>query len=65
MSNQIVKHSRSVYGLLDLFGDFGGFMEVLLLTASLFISPIASHSFLIKAIQKLFVVRSRKKGVFK
>ena len=50
VSNQIIKHSRSVYGLLDLFGDFGGFMEVLLLAASLFISPIAAHSFLIKAI---------------
>lgn len=29
------------------------------------VAPIAAHEFLIKAIQKLYVVRTRKKNLFK
>ena len=60
VSTEVIKHTRSIYGLQDLFGDFGGFMEVLLLVSSLFLAPVSAHGFLVKAIQKLFIARNRK-----
>lgn len=65
VSTEVIKHTRSIYGLMDLFGDFGGFMEVLLLVSSLFLAPVSAHGFLVKAIQKLYIVRTRKKNIFK
>ena len=44
------KHSRKIYGALDLFGDFGGLMEVMLLVGGLMMSPISSFMFNIKAL---------------
>ena len=47
--DQIV-HQRKVYGILELFGDFGGFMEVMLLAGAFLMSPVSAHMFLIKAL---------------
>ena len=44
--------------MFDLFGDFGGLQEVFLIIASSLIAPIADHFFLIKAIQKLYLVNT-------
>ena len=52
-------HSREIYTILDLFGDFGGLMEVLLLVTQFLVSSWSEHSFNLKAIQKLFLVKSQ------
>ena len=39
-------------------------MEVLLLISELLISPISTHMFIIKAIQKLFLAKTRHKHLF-
>jgi hypothetical protein len=49
--------SRTVFNILDVIGQIGGLLES---TSSLFlflVSPIAKHSFLLKAIQALYLIK--------
>ena len=39
-------------------------MEVLLVLFEALISPISQHLFIIKAIQKLYMVRSKRQNIF-
>ena len=47
-------HKRSVYNILDLFGDLGGLIESTSLVFGFIFFPISKHSFFMKAIKKLF-----------
>ena len=47
-------HSRSVYTIIDLFGDVGGVLEIFVLLFIFFIQPLTEFSFLIKFIQKFY-----------
>jgi hypothetical protein len=47
LSEETIDHARTVYSFLDLFGDFGGLLEVLSLTAAFFIVPLADFSLLV------------------
>lgn len=58
-SNEVV-HSRRIYSLLDLFGDYGGLSEVLSLILALFLAPWAELNYYLKAIQKMYTVKSKK-----
>ena len=49
-----LKHSRTVYNMIDFIGDLGGVIELITLLFGFFLLPIAEHSFLINAIQNLF-----------
>lgn len=39
MSDQMKVYSRTIYGLLGVFGDFGGLLEVVMLILAFVISP--------------------------
>jgi len=45
--------------LLDLLGDLGGVVEVLLVCFVIFISPISEHAFYIKAANRLFWAKTK------
>ena len=47
-----------------MFGDFGGLLEVITLVATFFLAPIAEHQFTLKAIQKLYLARTKDKNLF-
>ena len=64
LSAETIKHTRQIYSLLDLFGDFGGLLEVLTIIFSLAVSPWSQFHFEMKAIQKLYMVHTKNKGVF-
>ena len=64
LSNETFKHSRKVYSLLDLFGDLGGLLEVLMIICSNLIAPWAAFKFNFKAIQKLYYVFTRQRQLF-
>ena len=64
LSDISVSHSRQKYGLLDLLGDLGGVLEVLLLVSGAFFYSYSEYSFVIKAMQKLFLARSFEKNIF-
>ena len=51
--------------MLDLLGDLGGIVEVILICFFLFITPISEHSFYLKAAHRLFWARTKDKHFFK
>ena len=65
LSNESLKHSRKTYSLLDLFGDFGGLLEMTKLIFGVFIWPWSSFQFSLKAIQKLYLVNTTQRKLFK
>jgi hypothetical protein len=64
VSEITINHARKVYGILDLFGDFGGVMEVMLLITHALLSPVSEHSFLVKAISKLYMANTTDSKLF-
>lgn len=62
ISEEVIDHSRTVYSFLDLFGDFGGLLEVLSLTAAFFIAPLADFSLLVASLESLFRAKNLKIG---
>ena len=61
LKEQQKSHSRQIYGILDLFGDFGGLKEVVTLVLELIVAPWAEHIFTLTAIKKLFLVSNSRK----
>ena len=55
---------RTVYNLFDLFGDFGGLSEVILILSASLMAPISEHFFFIKAIQKLYLAKTVEEHLF-
>jgi hypothetical protein len=55
-----ILHERKVYDFLDLIGDIGGVFEICSEIFGFFILPISYHSFIIKALKKMFLVKSRE-----
>ena len=47
LSEETITHSRVVYSILDLFGDFGGLLEVITIMAAVFVTPIADFNMLV------------------
>jgi hypothetical protein len=51
--------------LLDLLGDLGGVTEVIMIVFGLFIFPVSEHSFIIKAVKKLYMAKTKNDKLFK
>ena len=58
-------HYRDVYNILDLIGDLGGVLEIFVLFFNIFVGPISEFSFLLKAIEKLFLAQTKDPSIFK
>ena len=61
LSNIMKGHEREVEGLIQLMGDIGGLMEFIFVLIFVLFSPIAEFDFYLKAIKKLYFVRTKKK----
>jgi len=61
----VIKHKRKIYDLLDLLGDVGGVSSILIFVFSFICDPITHHSFVMKAMKKLYMVRTKDDTVFK
>ena len=61
VKEKMYRHSREIYGVLALFGDFGGLKEVLSLIIELLVAPWAEHIFFIVALKKLFLLKTDDK----
>ena len=55
--NQKVAHSRAIYSFLDLLGDLGGVTEIILLAFGGILFPISYHSYITKAINRLYFAK--------
>jgi len=49
LSSEVRKHSRQVYNVLDLLGDLGGVVEVVMVFFGIFLYPLSKHNFVLKA----------------
>lgn len=58
LSDVVMTHKRQVYSILDVFGDYGGVEYVLLTISAFIVAPFAEYQFNIKAISKLFLVKT-------
>jgi hypothetical protein len=57
-------HTREVYNIIDLIGNLGGVFEIIVKVLGLFFLPISSHSFVMKALEKLFLARTLDTSMF-
>lgn len=58
-----IHHHRSVYDFVTMTEDLGGIIEILFILFAIFINPISKFSFNLKAIKKLFNVRTSDKSI--
>ena len=65
MSDTKRTYTRRIYSLLDVSGDFGGLLEVVMLLTTLFLSPWAEFQFTLKALQKLYEVKTKRTSEFR
>ena len=61
--NQKVSHSRAIYSFLDLLGDLGGVTEIILLVFGAILFPVSYHSYITKAINRLYFAKVADEGV--
>jgi hypothetical protein len=59
-----VNHDRMIYGLIDLLGDLGGVLEIVLLVTGFFLNNIAEHSFYTNSISKLYMANTKDTKMF-
>ena len=45
-------------------GDLGGVLELIAIIVGIAVSPYSEHSFILKALQKLYLARTRTTGLF-
>jgi hypothetical protein len=53
-----------VYGILDALGDYGGVQALVEAIIAFLIAPISSHVFFMKAILKLYSVKTEDHTLF-
>ena len=58
-------HSRQVYGVLDVLGDFGGVQYVLFIVGSWVMGSYTEFKFNLKAMKKLYLARTKETKLFK
>ena len=44
---------------MDLLGELGGVLEVILLLLTLFVGPFTELSYIMKALENLYIVRTK------
>mgnify|MGYP001094581193 CR=1 FL=1 len=59
LDEEEAKQHRTVYGILDLLGDVGGIMDILIIIFGVFLFPLSHHSFLDTATKKFFYARTK------
>ena len=47
MSIYAIEHERTVYGVLDLFGDVGGILEAVTIFLGVFLYPLSEFAFVV------------------
>lgn len=58
------KHKRTQYNLIDILGDVGGVLELLIFIFGVVMYPWSEFSFLTKALQRLYLARTKKESLF-
>ena len=59
-----MNHERKIYTLIDILGDLGGVVQIIVLFFGVFLNPIAEHSFVMKATKRLFTAKTKDDNLF-
>ena len=59
LDSNVMEHQRKIYGLLDAIGEFGGVFSVFKSLLGYFLFPISYLSFVLKAMEKLYFVKTK------
>lgn len=63
--NTVIKtHSRTVYGVIDLLGDLGGVLEVIMVFTGAIFLPLSEHHFILQAAKRMFIARTKDPTIF-
>lgn len=57
-------HERQVYGFIDLLGDLGGILEVIMVVTGGLIMPISEHHYILQAAKRIFMARTSDPTLF-
>lgn len=63
--NEEIIHTREGYDLFGLLGDLGGITQIFYLIFGILLYPVSEHSFVVKALKKLYYARTRDNEIFK
>ena len=58
MQDEATYHERDVFNVLDLIGEMGGVIEILIIVFGVLIFPISRQSFILNASSQLFKART-------
>ena len=50
LKSQAVTHIRERYRIMDILGDLGGVIEIIMIVLGTVLYPISEHSFILKAV---------------
>jgi hypothetical protein len=64
LDQQYVAHKREIYNMFDLLGDLGGVIQVVMICGSVLIGPISYHSFVLKAIRRIYLANTCSDELF-
>ena len=62
--NAQIVHERRIYSIIDLMGDLGGVMEIVMVAAGTFLYGISEHSFYTRAIKKFYSAKTKDDKLF-
>lgn len=64
-TSKVREHTRRIYGIFDLFGEVGGVIEILMILCQVSIGSFQEHSFLTRAISRLFLANTEDQSMFR
>lgn len=59
-----VMHTRQGYGIMDLCGDLGGVLEVIVFVFGVLMYQVSKYSYELKLLEKLYVVKTNDASLF-
>jgi len=61
--SEMITHERQVYSFVNMGEELGGIIEIMVVFCSIFVLPISTFSFKLKAIRNLFFVRTAQNNL--
>lgn len=62
---RVEMHTRQISNVLDLLGELGGVLDVMVLLVFFFVAPVAEHSYFMAVFNKLYLAKTKSSNVFK
>ena len=60
-----IDHTRRAYDILDLISELGGVLNIVTTLAGLLIYSISEHSFIVRALQNLYLAKTDNSKIFR